>query len=71
MSAAGLTDAVHEATSTSPAVDFGAGLAGCQSALLRIFGTLAGVVYRPERERWGNYVPTVLARRNVLSAQRA
>jgi erythromycin esterase-like protein len=22
-----------------------------------------GVVYRPERERWGNYVPTVLARR--------
>jgi erythromycin esterase len=22
-----------------------------------------GVVYRPEEERWGNYVPTVLARR--------
>jgi erythromycin esterase-like protein len=22
-----------------------------------------GVVYRPERERWGNYVPTVLAER--------
>jgi erythromycin esterase-like protein len=22
-----------------------------------------GVVYRPERERWGNYVPTVLGRR--------
>ena len=22
-----------------------------------------GVVYRPERERWGNYVPTVVGRR--------
>jgi erythromycin esterase-like protein len=22
-----------------------------------------GVVYRPERERWGNYVPTVLGER--------
>lgn len=46
MSAAGLTDAVHEAANTSDAVEFGAGLAGCHSALLRTFGTLAGVVYR-------------------------
>lgn len=49
MSAAGLTDAVHEAANTSDAVDFGAGLAGCQSAPLRTFGTLAGVVYRPNQ----------------------
>lgn len=49
MSAAGLTDAVHEAANTSDAVDFGTGPAGCQSALLRSFGTLAGVVYRPNQ----------------------
>jgi hypothetical protein len=49
VSAAGLTDAVHEATNTSPAVDFGIGLAGRQSALLHTFGTRAGVVYRPDQ----------------------
>jgi hypothetical protein len=49
MSAAGLTDAVHAATNTSAALDFGAGLADCRSALLRTFGTRAGVVYRPDQ----------------------
>jgi hypothetical protein len=47
VSAAGLTDAVHAATKTSN-VDCGAGLAGCHSVLLRNFGTLVGVVYRPD-----------------------
>ncbi len=30
---------------------------------LRLDHRAIGVVYRPERERWGNYVPTVLAER--------
>jgi hypothetical protein len=46
VSAAGLTSAIHAATSASKAVDYGAGLAGGKSTLLRTFGTLAGVVYR-------------------------
>lgn len=49
MSAAGLTDAVHAAANTSAALDLGAGLSGGQSALLRTFRTLAGVVYRPDQ----------------------
>ena len=49
MSAAGLASAVHAATTASEAVDLGAELAGGKSALLRTFGTLAGVVYRPNR----------------------
>lgn len=49
MSAAGLASAVHAATNASEAVDLGAELAGGKSALLRTFGTLAGVVYRPDQ----------------------
>jgi erythromycin esterase-like protein len=48
--------------------------AGCGDALLlwdgnetwarqELLHRAIGVVYRPEEERWGNYVPTVLARR--------
>jgi hypothetical protein len=49
VNAAGLASAVHAATNASEAVDLGAGLAGEKSALLRTFGTLAGVVYRSDQ----------------------
>jgi len=49
VNAAGLASAVHAATNASEAVDLDAGLAGEKSALLRTFGTLAGVVYRSDQ----------------------
>jgi hypothetical protein len=49
VNAAGLASAVHAATNASEAVDLDAGLAGENSALLRTFGTLAGVVYRSDQ----------------------
>lgn len=53
MSSAGLADAVRAATSTSVFVDGPSGLAGCRSGLVRMFGTVAGVVYRTDEAEAG------------------
>ena len=39
--------------------------AACEETVVDLLRRLCGigVVYRPERERWGNYVPTVLGER--------
>jgi hypothetical protein len=48
VSSTGLADAVRAATSTSVFVDGPTGLAGCRSGLVRMFGSVAGVVYRTD-----------------------
>jgi erythromycin esterase-like protein len=53
--------ALHEATNSSDAVLVFEGSEG--PAARESVQRAIGVVYEPERERWGNYVPTRLALR--------